>query len=297
MVEIRRILCPIDFSDCSRRALQHAVAIAKWYESHITALHVIRPVFIPQPPVLFAAPAKAATSADRDALEQELRGWLEPAKQAGVKADLVFDEGVPASRIVDHVSKLQADLIVMGTHGTSGLERFMLGSVAERVLRTAGCPVMTVPPPVTGAGRIPYTKILCPVDFSDSSLTALQYAFSLAKESDARVTILHVFEWPAEAEMPIQGFDVPEYRRLIEGDARARLDALVTDDVRVWSKPETRVAHGKPYRRILEAAEADGADLIVMGVHGRNPLDMALFGSTTNHVVRRAPCPVLTLKQ
>ena len=75
------------------------------------------------------------------------------------------------------------------------------------------------------------------------------------------------------------------------------LDALVTDEVRAWCKPDTRVTYGKPYRQILEIAEREEPDLIIMGVRGRNPLDVALFGSTTNHVVRRASCPVLTLRQ
>ena len=298
MVDIRRILCPIDFSDTSRHALEHAVAIAKWYESHITALHVIHPAFAPQTPILFTEfPRNAApTVTERQLLEEQLRAWLEPANRAGVKTEVLFDEGNPAVQILEHARSLQADLIVMGTHGLSGFERFMLGSVAEKVLRKATCPVMTVPPVAGTAAKVPYTRLLCPVDFSESSVEALRFACSIAEESDAHLTILHVLGWPSDDELPDR-FDVSEFRHRLEERARGRLEALVSDEVRVWCKPVTTVSYGKPYREILEVAGREATDLIVIGLRGRNPLDLTLFGSTTNHVVRRSSCPVLTLKR
>jgi universal stress protein A len=154
-----------------------------------------------------------------------------------------------------------------------------------------------VPPQAATTAKVPYTRLLCPVDFSDSSLAALRFAFSLAEEADAHLTILHVFEWSSDDQLLTQRFDTPDFRRVLEEETRRRLDALVPDDVRVWCKPSTKTAYGKPYRQILEFAEREGTDLIVVGVRGRNPLDLTFFGSTTNHVVRRAPCPVLTLKQ
>ena len=90
-------------------------------------------------------------------------------------------------------------------------------------------------------------------------------------------------------------FDTAEYFEAVEQQARERLEGLVTDEARVWCKPETVTARGKPYREILTLADDREADLIVMGVRGRNPIDLALFGSTTNQVVRRARCPVLTI--
>ncbi len=299
MVDIRRILCPIDFSDTSPHALEHAVAIAKWYESRITALHVIHPAFLLEPPILLAEFPKneAPTEADRQSLREQLSAWLESANAAGLKTEMLFDEsGNPASHILECARSLQADLIVMGTHGRGGFERLMLGSVSEKVLRKAACPVLTVPPPALTAAKLPYTRLLCAVDFSESSLAALRFAFSIAEESDAHLTILHVFDWPPDEELLVERFDTPEFRRVAEEQARGRLEALVTDDVRTWCTPATKVSYGKPYREILESAEREGADLIVIGVRGRNPLDLMLFGSTTNQVVRRAPCPVLTLK-
>jgi len=298
MIEIRRILCPIDFSETSRNALEHALAIAQWYESEITVLHVDRAALLLPQPILFAAadPEFVPDLARQTRAEEELRAWLEP-RRLEVKTDVVVVQGPVAPTILDRAKSLHTDLIAMGTHGLSGFERFMLGSVTEKVLRKASCPVLTVPPLSQTAARLPYTRLLCPVDFSDSSLAALRFAFSMAQEADANLTILHVFEWPPDDELLTKRFDVPAYRRVIEEEARGRLEALVPEDVKVWCKPLTKVAYGKPYREILQLAEREGADLIVIGVRGRNPLDLTVFGSTTNHVVRRASCPVLTLRE
>lgn len=296
MVEIRRILCPVDFSEASRHALQHAVAIARWYQSQVIAVHVVHAYPLPPPPILFAELSHSASAVpDYQSREAELRAWLAPAHGAGVKTDIVLDEGNPTACIIEHAKSRQADLIVMGTHGLSGFERLMLGSVAEKVLRKAPCPVMTVPPASVTTAKVPYARLLCPVDFSESSLAALRFASSLAEEADARLTILHVIDWPADEDLLVGRFDSSEFRQVVEQQARERLEALVTHDMRTWCKPATKMGHGKPYRQVLETADQEASDLIVIGVRGRNPLDLTLFGSTTNQVVRQATCPVLTL--
>lgn len=299
MIEIRRILCPVDFSDASQHALDHAAALAKWYDSQVAVLHVLHSPVLPESPAIVGAGALTAFPpiARRESVDAHLEELVERVRGAGVKAEAILDDGNPAARVLETAATLAADLIVMGTHGVTGFERFMLGSVAEKVLRKASCPVVTVPPRAAIAARLPYTRILCPVDFSPSSLSALRFAFSIAEESDAHLTILHMFDWPPDDDLLVERFDAVEFRRVVEEQGRHRLDALVPDEVRVWCKPETNVRYGKPYQAILSEAESESADLIVIGVRGRNAVDVTLFGSTTNQVVRRAPCPVLTLKQ
>jgi nucleotide-binding universal stress UspA family protein len=192
---------------------------------------------------------------------------------------------------------LQFDLIVVGTHGRGGFDRLILGSVTEKVLRKAVCPVLTVPPPAVVATKLPYERLLCPVDFSESSLSALKVALSIAEEADAHITILHAIEWPTDDELSGIEVDTPAFHRLAEEQTVRSLNELVPQDVRVWCKPDTTVRFGKAYQQILETAEQKHADLIVIGVRGRNALDLMLFGSTTNQVVRRASCPVLTLSR
>jgi CPA2 family monovalent cation:H+ antiporter-2 len=297
MVEIRRILCPIDFSQTSRHALDHAVAIAKWYRSEITLLNVMP--LEPQPPIRLAGTGESDVSfiPDRRSMEEELRAWSEPARREGIKADIRVDQGAAASQIVEHARRANTDLLVIGTHGLSGFERFLLGSVTEKVLRKASCPVMTVPPASSTTAKIPYKRLLCPVDFSESSLAALRFACSIAKEANADLTLLHVCESPPDDERLLRRFEEPTFRQLAEENARDRLEALVTDDLRTWASPSTAIAHGKPYREILSLAEREATDLIVIGVRGPNVFDLTAFGSTTNQVVRHASCPVVTLKK
>ena len=298
MRQINRILCPVDFSDVSRQAIDHAVLMARWYKARITALHVTNPMVIPSTDftVVGYGPAVALTDEEIKEAREQVVAYFSVAKLIDV--DVLIDGGHPANRILERAASLPADLIVIGTHGMGGFERLVLGSVTEKVLRKASCPVMTVPPHAQTTSQLPFKRLLCPVDFSDSSLAALELALSLAQEGDAQLTILHVFEWSADGEpLTNRHFAVPEYRREVENEYGGKLQALVPDSVRTWCRPTTRIAHGKAYREILAAATQDGADLIVMGAHGGNALDAVLFGSTTSQVVRRATCPVLTLRR
>jgi nucleotide-binding universal stress UspA family protein len=297
MVEITRVLCAVDFSDFSRYALHHALAVSKWYSSRLTVLHVIDPVVLLQPGILMAEfGPSVATEADIRAVRDRLDTWLGSAVASGVPTDVIVREGNPARQILKCAESLTADLIVLGTHGRGGFERFVVGSVAEKVLRKSPRPVLTIPAGMPNVARPPYRHLLCPVDFSESSLAALRFALSIAEESDAELTILHAIDWPADSELLVERFDDPLFRTSVEQDVRIRLDALVDDTARQYCSPKTDLTFGKPYRAILEAAERLRTDLIVMGVAGRNPIDLTLFGSTTNHVVRRALCPVLTLR-
>jgi len=202
---------------------------------------------------------------------------------------------------------MKAELLVMGTHGRSGFERFLLGSVTEKVLRKASCPVLTVPrrhPDAVPATPVLFKQILCPVDFSDCSMQALNYAMSLAQEADAHLTVLHVMAHEMavtdDAYSAILLNDregLADFRERREADARQRLKQAVPETVAAYCSVETMVSSGKPSREILRIAAERQSDLIVVGVHGRGAADLMFFGSTTNHVVREATCPVLTVRR
>lgn len=303
MVPIKRILCPVDFSETSGHAVDHAVALARWYNASITALHVRSPMFMPVPGL--PAPEKRVTEDELRRLQAETLACFESATATGVGVDVLVEAGQAAREILDRAVALPANLIVMGTHGAGGFEHLVLGSVTEKVLRKAPCPVLTVPPHARATSRLPFRRLACAVDFSDWSLTALELAFSLARESGAGVTLVHVIEWPWHEPPPPQLSELPpeqaaalgEYRKRLEQSATARLAALTPDAIQGGRDTATRVVHGKPYVQILRVAADDCADLIVMGVHGRSAADLVLFGSTTNQVVRHATCPVLTVRQ
>lgn len=297
MIEFRSIICPIDFSDFSRRALSHAVAMARRYEGRVTLLHVM-----PELPSIIAFPLSAdpplLDPATRGGLCEELHEFAGPAREQ-VPMDVVVLEGDPARQIVEQARERHADLVVMGTHGRSGFERWALGSVTEKVLRKAPCPMLTVPRaagPVE-AGDPRFRRILCAVDFAPPSLQAVKQALSLAEESKARLTLLHVVE--AFLDEEAAGSWHPKlsaFQAYLERDARRRLELLVPEDARNWCEPQEVVVFGKAWREVLRRSAEDASDLIVMGVRGRSAVDLALFGSTTHHVVREATCPVLTIR-
>jgi nucleotide-binding universal stress UspA family protein len=168
--------------------------------------------------------------------------------------------------------------------------------VTEKVLRKASCPVLTVPPGSDAAPETPapFQKILCPVDFSPLSIAALGVALSLAEESGKKLILTHIFDWPADRAVPPA---VQADLRHSQETALRELHALIPVDARPWCDSLELTAIGRPYEEILRLADANNADLIVMGVHGRNSVNAALFGSTVNQVVRHAACPVLTIRR
>jgi nucleotide-binding universal stress UspA family protein len=304
LVTLSHILCPIDLSEASQHALEQATAIAGWYDATLTVLHVHTPgpALALEPFGLNASPDEE--SAELARLRQAARDVAAPARDANVQVDVVVDVGDPTRQILTRAEPRDVGMIVMGTHGASGFEHLVLGSVTEKVLRRARCPVLTVPPRVHTAAALPFQRILCAIDFSDSSLSGLEWAWSLAEEAGATVSLLHVIEWPWD-EPPAPPFEklpgtearrLLEFRHAAELSSRQQLESLVPDNLRHRCPSTPLVRHGKAHREVLAAAAETRADLIVMGVHGRNVVDMTLFGSTTNQVVRRASCPVLTVR-
>lgn len=292
MIAFRRILCPIDFSAPSRHALDHAVEIARWYGGTITALHVMHPVPYADP---LMAGALVITPQDLERAAQELTRFVgEEVGQTPI--DTVVAQGSAAAVILEQARALPADLVVLGTHGRRGFEHFMLGSVTERVLRKAPCPVLTVPPRVADAvavGPVLFQQILCGVDFSPASDKALAYAASLARESRAHLTLVHVVE-PRPVYEPVAAGAVgtTTFEEAFVAAATERLHELAPRSPHVTEA----VVVGKPYRALLERASQDRSDLIVIGAHGGLADRIGFFGSTTNHLVREAACPVLSLR-
>ena len=305
MVTFARILCPVDFSEASRHALDQAIVVARWFEARLAVLHVYSNVLLPVPGL--AAHSYAASvpldPTELERLREQTRAFVAGSATDLTKVDILLEAGQPVPHILA-AAGTHADLVVIGTHGTSGFEHLVLGSVTEKVLRKASCPVLTVPPRAHAALALPFKRILCAVDFSESSLAAAKMAFALAQEANAQLDLLHVLDWPTDDAVgwsieapggPI--FDIEGYRRSLATAAASRLQSLMPGDAASWCQPRTQVVHGKPHRKILEAATADVADLIVPCVRGRNAVDLAMFGSTTNQVVRSALCPVLTARQ
>jgi nucleotide-binding universal stress UspA family protein len=299
MIEIARILCPVDFSDHSRHALAYAAAFAEWYDARLTVLHVV-PAY---ETVVWEPEAGvhdyAVSSAEYDRLVAEVTRFVKKDANTEGPADPRVVAGDVTREILKLAAALPADLLVIGTHGRSGFEHLVLGSVTEKVLRKAICPVLSVPPRASAAVEpLRVARMLCAVDFSDASLRGLAYALSLAQEADAEVRILHVLELPPEVAEALEftTASLDEYRARYERDTKRRFEQVIPADVRTYCRVETQITQGKAYSEILRVAGEQQTELIVMGVQGHGVVDRLLFGSTTNHVVRQATCPVLTLR-
>jgi nucleotide-binding universal stress UspA family protein len=286
-------MCPVDCSDTSRHALAHAAAIARWYQARLTVLYV----FVNRPTM--DLPAFLLDDADRDRLMDQLRQFT-----ASVPSELSLDvrveeAGYEWEEIVAQAESLHADLLVLGTHGRSGFQHLFLGSVTEKVIRKATCPTLVVPPRAPGAGAgdaVQFHRLLCPVDFSDSSVNALTYALDLAQEVDGTLTVLHVVEMPVGLDDDVALEALKSAPAAASADALRRLQALIPEQARTYCTVDAVVTDGRAYRQILDQARERQAELIVLGSSGRGALDRLMFGSTAHHVIRAAACPVLVVR-
>jgi nucleotide-binding universal stress UspA family protein len=289
-MHLATVLCPVDLSDTSRRAFSYATAVARSHQARLSVLQVMDwsvPAGAGELPALLTV----AEEQERAALAS-LNELVAPAYAAGVPTEICLETGPVVRHILDRAVTVSADLIVMGTHGRGGVERLILGSVAEKVLRKAPCPVLTVPPGAHAVAAAPFTTILCAVDFSKTSAAAARYARGLAAASHARLLLVHVIEWPfghAVAPDP-----TGELRQRLDIEASAELAAFARDIGDVPAGGASVVLAGAPKREILRLAEAEQADLIVLGVSGRGAVELAVLGSTSHGVIREAACPVLT---
>jgi nucleotide-binding universal stress UspA family protein len=213
-----------------------------------------------------------------------------------VKVEIFIRKGNVVQEILAQANASRADLLVMGTHGRGGVQRLVLGSVAERVLRLATCPVLTVRCGVSLArrSRSPFRTILCPTDFSGGANRAVAYAKRLAKEADANLIVMNAVKWSFGA--AVTSGPVAELRKSLESNAREALVRLLPRPGSERPHAHAVVAFGNASAAIVKIAHARSVDLIVMGVSGRGATDVAVLGSTTHHVIREGTWPVLTVR-
>ncbi len=291
-----RVLCPTDFSEFSTAALSYATALAASYGSAIRILHVLTPFPIVAP--FGDVPGNVQLyESQRVQGQQALEAEAARVRRPGLTVDVELRDGSAVHETLDAARDWGADLIVIGTHGRGGMERLVLGSVAEKVLRKAPCAVLAVPhAALEGAHateRIGH--VLCAHDGSAASANGVAYAVSLAERTGARLTLVSVVEsLPYGGDFT--GPDFAAFRAARDEHAREVLDTAVDAGVRVRCNVHERLVYGHPAQQILEVAAQETPDLLVMGVQGRGALDLLMFGSTANHVVRHAACPVLTVR-
>ena len=278
MTRITHVLCPIDFSEFSRHAVDHAAAIARWYRARLTVLYVavVRPEL--------ELPAISMSDEERAQVIAHIRRFVSHVS-SGVPIEARVEEGFSVHEEVLRQAELMgANLLVVGSHGRSGFERLLLGLVTERLLHKAQCPTLVVPrraADVDPDAPVQFRRILCPVDFSRAR--TVHWPTRRWQTRLGASTVVNVIEIPPELREPPapEGIDVDCVRAAAEADCLQRLRHLIPESARRRETIETGVREGAAYREILKLAVEGQADLIVMGVHGRGAVDLLVFGSNT----------------
>jgi nucleotide-binding universal stress UspA family protein len=291
---IHNLLLATDFSDWAARAEEYACSLAASWHAHLTVMTVLEfpPGLNPDYPVN----QQYLTHRMNEASEQ-LADFKQRASHRGIAVATRMATGIPSEEINPAAQAEDSDLIIVGTRGKTGLAHVLLGSTAERVIRTAPCPVLAVhmaKDGPSGEHGVCLERILVPIDFSDCSLDALEYAAIVAKLSKASIDLVHVLE-PVSYGLDFTLDDSGERMKRRERVTRQLKDlssALSATGITVKS----HVRGGVPVDSILDDARSLGSDLVVMGTHGRRGLSHVMAGSVAEALLRRATCAVLTVR-
>ena len=292
---IKHVLCPIDGSSSSLQAFNYAIALARWQGARLHLLEVIERLPSPGRGIGGGKEHVGVPNEARAALERDLRQVLVSRRAADVKIEVVMRVGNVVREILAQARATRADLVVIGSHGRGGVQRLVLGSVAEKVVRQVTCPVLTVRRGVhrTRRNRSPFKTILCPTDLSAAGNKAVAYAKRLAREADAQLIVASAVEWPFS--QAVTSGPVAALQKGLEENLSKALARLLPRPGARGPAAKATVVHGEASAAIVKLARARSVDLIVMGVSGRGALDVLLLGSTTHDVIRQGAWPVLTV--
>ncbi len=299
-ISLKNILFATDFSEASEAALPYAAAISGRYHSQLYVAHVLSPAGYVVPAghgdvVTLESMHRAALADARERMEAIASRLKTIPHQTYIREGGLWDS------LSDMITKLDINLLVVGSQGRTGVEKLVLGSKAEELLRQARCPVLTVGPNISGRVRltaieseddhpveISLRQIVYATDFSPESLAAAPFAASLAQEFQAKLTLLHVLGKYTDLQQRPRPIDL----------ALLRLEKLVPEEAGLWCSPRPAVQFGPPADCILQEALNSRADLIVMGVRaaaGKLGAATHLPWATAHKVIVQAPCPVLTI--
>ncbi|MDB9822159.1 universal stress protein [Deltaproteobacteria bacterium] len=297
-MSLQKIICATDFSDLSNYAVGYGVSLAREFKAKLYLCHVIDLSSVTMygeatfafEPQLMHMEAYARDRLKRIMAEHKI-DW-EPVVRTGSAADEV------ARLAVDKC----VDMVITATRGRSGLKRLILGSVTEHLMRTLPCPLLTVRgpdlDPVSSIDKkIGFERILVGCDFSPDSHLAFQYGLSLAQEYQSELYLAHVIEPPVYKDLPESVQDARDIiRKRLHKQLNDKLEELVPIEAFNWCKPITTLLAGQPHEELSKYADIQNIDLIVLGITGHGLVESLFVGSTTERVIRKAPCAVLSVR-
>ena len=298
MIKLKKVLCPIDFSKYSEFALKQAINVA----SNIAdELHIFHAILLYEDNFYKPDDRLPDNIISIDLIEEISHQKLEELSSRHftqkLKIITASSRGFSAAEeILSYAEKNQINLIIMGSHGRTAIAHFLLGSVAERVVQMAKCPVMTVRKAIDNFPH--YRKILVPIDFSEYAKLALKYALEIANSFNFKVTLFHSFEQQIHPAFYSLGKEsIFEIDRDLKDRASKAIEEFRNESGYPDIKTDYIFAEGVAYHEIIEHIKQENYDLLVMGSHGLKGLEHFLIGSTTEKVIRQAEVPVLVVKK
>jgi nucleotide-binding universal stress UspA family protein len=285
-IALNNILYLTDFSEASEAAFPYVTAIGDKYGATIYAAHIMLPdVYACMAPEFGDLVTKGMERAAANKMHRV------GSRLSGLRHETIIEWGAGVWPVLQHqIQEKEIDLVVLGTHGRTGIRRWFLGSVAEQVLRYSNVPVLTVGPGVS-ADRCDgnFKCVLFATDFTWESLAGVDHAVSMARENHARLVLLHVIRQFKQEEV---------LGDLTAAEAIYHLNQVPPQDAQLWHRPELMVKFGEPAEQIVEVARQCGADLIVLGIRSGDRFGVATHveRTTAHHVVVNASCPVLTVR-
>ena len=296
MTTMNRIVYATDLSSTSEPAWGEARRLGQLFKAEILLLHVVAPPYVVPvegyfPPGLYE---ELLRNTRHDA-EKGLDRLLGSVAGSGLKVRIRLEEGgPPASRILEVAAQEAADLLVIGTHSRTGLQRTVLGSVADRLVRQATCPVLTVRPIPERAPRGEIRRICYATDFSPTARAAWPWAVAIASAAGAEVDLVHVtFEPVADRHLPADA--IGRMAQLLREQGQIEVERFLERSTLPRERIHVRLSPGVPADQIIHQAQEQATDLIVMGTHGWSGIVRWMLGSVAHHVIQTAPCPVLTI--
>jgi nucleotide-binding universal stress UspA family protein len=294
MMKINRFLAPIDFSEYSEKAFDYALKLAERVPAQITLINIDEMFQSIYPEDSLQLYNNEDAIRERiEKIQEQIRTYVQKGQEKNIDTHYAIVRGDSVSeKLLEHINGEQYDLVVMGTHGRTGIKHLFLGSIAEKIVRLSPIPVLTVHKCVEDCHL---ENILVPIDFSQYSRDALEYALEIAKKVGASITVIHVIErviYPAfypEGYYPILDFEPTLHKQVLENIDTffKQIPGLTAEKV---------VSAGRPSDEIKNYAENNNMDLIIMATRGLSGLQHLIVGSTAERVVRSSSIPVLTVR-
>ncbi|RJP87772.1 MAG: universal stress protein [Desulfobacteraceae bacterium] len=293
---INNILCATDFSKLSEQVVSYGIALAKEFNAKLTVCHVVD-----FPTVSMYGEAVLEPIDHQNRFMEYARAEIDRlVSGSSIDYHAMVAVGNTIDEITHLVDEQQADLVIVATHGRSGLKRFFLGSVTERLMRILPCPLLVLrsetEDAVSGIQKFPFKRILVGCDFSSDSDLAFEHSLSMAQEFESELHLVHVVEPSGYKDLfNMSAEHGDKFKQDLYDMITAKLKAMVPPDAMNWLSLQTHLVVGKPYAELVRYAQMNDIDLIALGIRGHGMVEDLLVGSTTDRVIRQAPCPVLSV--